>query len=60
MKKILLYYITILLLTACSDNSNNENVFQTQIDSIEKAEEVEDKILEAAKRQAEAIERGTE
>ena len=60
MNKIILFYLMLVLLTACSDSSNNENVFQTQIDAIEKAEEVEDKILEAAKRQAEAINNNTE
>ncbi|MGY8815323.1 MAG: hypothetical protein ACKVHQ_11515 [Gammaproteobacteria bacterium] len=60
MKIILLGYVTVLLLTGCLDNSSNENAFQTQIDAIEKAEEVEAKILEAAKLQAEAINRETE
>jgi hypothetical protein len=60
MKNTVLCYVAILMLTACSDNSSNENVFQTQIDAVDKAEAVEAQILEAAKLQADAINKATE
>jgi hypothetical protein len=44
-------------MAACSDtNQDSSNVFETQVNSIEKAEEVEQQILDAAQRQRQQIE----
>lgn len=45
-----------LMISACSDSGNNDNAFQTQIDAVDKAKEVEGKILDAASQQQQAIE----
>ena len=59
MKQFFLCLICSLLM-ACSDNSNNANVFEAQVESIDKAKEVEDKLLDAAQAQRQAIEANTE
>lgn len=40
----------------CSDTGTNSNVFESQVESINKAEEVEQQILDAAAMQRQAIE----
>lgn len=40
----------------CSDTGTNSNVFESQVESIDKAEEVEQQILDAAAKQRQAIE----
>lgn len=62
MKNCHLYLLVSLVLSmaACSDSGNNENAFQTQIDAVDKAKEVENKILESASRQQQAIEENTQ
>ncbi len=54
-----------LVLTACSDNSNDipieepatlENVFQTQIDALDKAKETEKMMLDVMEKQRQIIE----
>ena len=57
MKQLLILIIGYGLLSACSDTgSSSTNVFETQVESIEKAEAVEQQILDAAQRQREGIE----
>ncbi len=54
--RLLLILLT-LFMAACSDtNQDSSNVFETQVNSIEKAEEVEQQILDAAQRQRQQIE----
>ena len=61
MKYSVLIYIliTMILTTACTDSSD-ENVFQPQVDALEKAKDVEDKLQDAANLQRQAIEDSTE
>jgi hypothetical protein len=61
MKYSVLIYIliTMMLTTACTDSSD-ENVFQPQVDALEKAKDVEDKLQDAANLQRQAIEDSTE
>jgi hypothetical protein len=49
-----------VLSSACTDTGNNENVFKTQVDAVDKAKEVEGKIMDAAQQQRQAIEEDTE
>lgn len=44
------------LVTGCSDSDKSANVFEAQVESIDKAEAIEQQILDAAARQREAIE----
>ena len=56
------YLIVMFMLAftaSCSDGGNNENAFQTQIDAVDKANEVEGKILDAASQQQQAIDETT-
>ncbi|NNE37922.1 MAG: hypothetical protein HKN08_06410 [Gammaproteobacteria bacterium] len=57
MKNQLLILMLFMIMTGCSDNgSSSSNVFEDQVESIDKAEEVEQQILDAAERQRQQIE----
>lgn len=56
MKNILWFITCSFILIGCSDTSTNSNVFESQIESIDKAEQVEQQILDAAAKQRQAIE----
>jgi hypothetical protein len=60
MKYPIYLIVSLLLLPACVDNNNDANVFDSQVQTVDKAKEVEDQILEAAEAQRRAIEAGTE
>lgn len=53
---LLITSLCVLFSCSSEQESNNENVFKTQTDAIKKAEEVEDKILDAVEKQKKAIE----
>jgi hypothetical protein len=56
MKNILGLITCCLMAMGCSDTGTNSNVFESQVESINKAEEVEQQILDAAAMQRQAIE----
>ena len=60
MDRIVPILIMFALINGCSDGGKQQNAFQTQIDAVDKANEVEAKILDAASRQQQAIEEETQ
>lgn len=58
--KVMLVIITSMMLTACGDGGSDENAFKAQTEALDKAKEVEGKILDAASQQQQAIEESTE
>lgn len=54
--RISILIMLIALSASCSDGGKSENVFQTQIDAVDKAKEVEGQILDAASQQQQAVE----
>ena len=50
----------LLILSSCTPSDSDGTVFDDQVEAIDRAQEVEDQILDAAERQRRAIEENTQ
>ena len=60
MKNLFLMSLLLVFLGACSGKTQDTSVFNDQIQSLEKARQVEDQLMDAANLQRQAIEESTE
>ncbi len=60
MKTRLLILVLFMLIAGCSDTSNETRIFTEQEAALNKAKEVEDKILEAVEAQRQTINENTD
>jgi ABC-type uncharacterized transport system auxiliary subunit len=59
-KHLVISILFLMSLVSCSSDEADSNVFDTQVEAIDRANEVEDQILDAAERQRRAIEESTQ